>query len=479
MRISSLVAFSIVAAFLLVQGCSAPQEKPEPVLPHATADALSLPVLKGSTRLSIMSWPDQHWWEQWHDQQLNALVNAAIHEHPDMAVAKARLAVARAQADLFESANGPELDASASVNHERFSANSYIPPPYGGKVYDDTFLGLNGHWNLDLWGKQRALIKAELGEVRARQFESMAVEQALAADVVRTYVLYQLDGQRRELILERSGLIDQQTALKHAQAQAGIQAGDEQIQPHVQLLDQNESAEQLDAALNLLKVRLQALTGISARTLHLHAVGLPEIVPGLPGQASINLLGRRPDLAAARERVYAHWNQLHAAHQAFYPDIRLNALLGFSSLQISKLINSGSLVAGVQPALTLPLFDSGMLKQSWAIEDASLQQAIAQYRSLLTQSILDVQQSLLGVQSADAQLAILHKRLAQLDEAEHDARIRYQAGFTDAEPVLQAEQSILDLQGRVLDRRQQELAAYLDLIQALGGGFHDSRQVHQ
>ncbi len=453
---------------LLIQACSAPQEKPVPALPIPAAGQLPDEVR--------MSWPGQRWWQAWHDEQLNHLVDATLADHPDLAAARARLAVAEAQAGLQKSRKGPELDASASVNHERFSANSYIPPPYGGKVYDDTLLGLNGQWDLDFWGKQQAHIEADLGEVRARQFEAVAVEQTLAAEVVRTYVLYQLDLQRQELIRKNSALIRQQTELRSSRAKAGLQASDEQIHTQVQLLGQNENAEQVESGLQLLRVRLQALTGIKAAALQLHPIVLPAPVSGLPQHAGLDLLARRADLAAARERVLVHWNQRHAAHQAFYPDIRLSALLGFSSLQIDRLVNSGSFVAGVQPALNLPLFDSGRLKQSYAVEDAGLQQAVAQYRSVLTQSIFEVQQALEAAQSAQHQIGTLQDELHRLTEAQQDAEVRFDAGLSDSEPVIEAQLAVLDLQNQTLNLRQQALGAHLDLIQALGGGFQDRRQ---
>src|SRR5579871_3127369 len=86
---------------------------------------------------------------------------------------------------------------------------------------------------------------------------------------------------------------------------------------------------------------------------------------GLPARLPAELLGRRPDVVAARYRVEAAAQGIKQEKAAFYPNVDLKALVGFQSLGLSNLFLSDSTVAAVGPAISLPIFDGGRLRAQY------------------------------------------------------------------------------------------------------------------
>src|SRR5262249_25126164 len=83
---------------------------------------------------------------------------------------------------------------------------------------------------------------------------------------------------------------------------------------------------------------------------------------GRPGHLAADLLGRGPDVAAARMRAEAAGNRIDQARAAFYPNVDLLAFTGVQSLGLDMLTKSGSSIGSIGPAISLPVLDGGRLR---------------------------------------------------------------------------------------------------------------------
>ena len=90
----------------------------------------------------------------------------------------------------------------------------------------------------------------------------------------------------------------------------------------------------------------------------------------LPGVVPSELLGRRPDIVAARWRVEAADKQIKVAKTRFYPSLNLTALAGVVAPNVGDLLQSSSSFAYIGPALSLPIFEGGKLRANLANSDA-------------------------------------------------------------------------------------------------------------
>ncbi|KAG0746703.1 hypothetical protein G6F24_015669 [Rhizopus arrhizus] len=92
----------------------------------------------------------------------------------------------------------------------------------------------------------------------------------------------------------------------------------------------------------------------------------------LPGVLPSELLGRRPDIVAARWRVEAADKQIKVARTKFYPSFNLTALAGVVAPNVGDLLKSSSTFAYIGPALSLPIFEGGKLRAKLEIRVATL-----------------------------------------------------------------------------------------------------------
>src|SRR5208282_3156204 len=83
---------------------------------------------------------------------------------------------------------------------------------------------------------------------------------------------------------------------------------------------------------------------------------------GLPSHLALELLGRRPDIIAARMRTESAARHIDERKARFYPSVNLIALIGVQSLGIQNITKSGSEIGSAGPAVSLPIFNTRRLQ---------------------------------------------------------------------------------------------------------------------
>ncbi len=120
-----------------------------------------------------------HWQQAYQDPQLQQLIELALAQNYDLAMAVSRIKEARARANMLDSALYPSLGLLAES--ERVSKGS-------ASDYDDSHQ-LKGQfaWELDLFGYNRRASEAAWAELTALGQARNIVEMNLVADVASTY----------------------------------------------------------------------------------------------------------------------------------------------------------------------------------------------------------------------------------------------------------------------------------------------------
>jgi multidrug efflux system outer membrane protein len=198
---------------------------------------------------------------------------------------------------------------------------------------------------------------------------------------------------------------------------------------------------------------------------------LPTIDAALPGSVGLDLLARRPDIAASRWRVEAALRHADQARAEFYPDISLGALVGLQSVDLDKLLNAGSRMGGIGPALHLPIFGRGQLKAAYRTSQAQLEAAAAKYDATVVDAARDVATQALTLAQIDARR---HEREGQLGATralEDSAAARVRQGIADDRSVLAAQAQVIEQRDAALTLDAQAISAQIALTKALGGGY--------
>ncbi|HBK45566.1 MAG TPA: multidrug RND transporter, partial [Xanthomonadaceae bacterium] len=191
----------------------------------------------------------------------------------------------------------------------------------------------------------------------------------------------------------------------------------------------------------------------------------------LPSVLPADLLGRRPDVVAARWRVEAADKDIAAAKTRFYPSLNLTALGGAVNKDVGQLLKSESLFGIVAPALSLPIFDGGRLRADLAGKDAQYDLAVADYNEKVVQALRDVADQVNAVRSLDQRTRSQAEALATAASAHDLARQRFRAGIGSYLEVLSVEEQLLAAQQRMATLQSEQILASVKLRRALGGGF--------
>ncbi len=465
-RVSTALACAIIAA--VATGCAA-------VKPATVPAALAAAPLAGTDLPAGGQWPTASWWQRYQDPTLDQLVNTALTDSPSLAAAHARFEGARESVRLAAAAAGAHVDASAQLARQRLSDNGLFPPKFlGFNWYNMADLGLAASYTFDWWGKQRASVEAATNEARAAAADRTAAALVLSSSVVETYFGWQTDQARIALLQDRIATLTRLSAIADARQRADIDDGDARANADADLAAARGQLAVLQGSAQLRLVALAALTAHAVAQLPpLAAKPLPVLPAALPDRVGLDLLGRRPDIAASRWRVEAAQRRRHIAAAQYYPDISLHALAGLQSIELGSLLRAGSADPQIGIAIHLPLFDNGARSAQLHVADAGIAAAIATYNEAIIGAARDVADSVIAGEQANSQHV---QQLAQLQASaslEQSAAARVTQGLTDLRPQLSAHYALLEQRDALAQIDATRLAADIALQRALGGGYED------
>lgn len=465
MNSRALLPIATAAGALLASACAAL---------HAPARATaqlrdSAPVV--ATSSGTAAWPQAQWWKDYGDATLDTLVTTAIGDGPSIASAGARIRAAEQAAQVAGAALGFSVNAQAGFTRQRLSDNGMIPPEFlGFHWYDQSDIGIAVRYQFDWWGKQHATMEAAVDRVRAAAAERQAATLGLAAAVAQAYFTWQSDAAHVATQQQAVALRERLLAIAQSRQAADLENSDAVIDAQRLLAAQRESLAVARGAAQLDVVTLAALLGVDAAALPaLVPHPLPQVQSALPDDVGTNLLARRPDIQASRWRVEAALRDTDSARASFYPDISLHALAGLSSVDIGKLLETGSRAPQFGIALDLPLFDAGLRRAQHGAALANLDLAIAAYDDAVVTAARQAGMAAASLAQAGAQRI---EREQQLDAAHRlaaSAEARLQGELAHAGPLLAAQLAELDQQDQLARIELAAVLADVQLKQALAG----------
>jgi NodT family efflux transporter outer membrane factor (OMF) lipoprotein len=443
---------------------------------HSTAtplqpDSLHAGRSLAGVKLDAAAWPQQDWWKAIGDPQLDKLVEEALAGNPDMALADARVRAALAAAGAADAARKPGLNAGASVAGARVPP--LLPPLASGHFGVIKYGYLSFKWGLDLWGGKRAAWQASLGNARAMEIDARAARLQLSADVVQAY--FDLAGAYAQRDLSRAELQRAEDFLKLTNKRVANGIDSKFSLARIQSEAASDRAH-LEAASNAVQsggLVLAALLGAGPdRALDIPRPALPAIPAlALPSDLPADLLGRRPDVVAARWRVEAAGHDIKAAKAKFLPNVNISALAGLIAPSTLDLFSLTNRFYTIQPALSLPVFEGGALRANLAGKDAARDIAVAQYNQTLVRAINQVAAQVDDLRSLEAQVDDAESARASAGQAYRLAMQRYRAGVGNFLEALSVRQQLIAAEQQLAALQTRRRSAWARLNEALGGGF--------
>ena len=411
---------------------------------------------------------DVQWFELFDDPELDALIDSALAESPELRTALARVMEAGERARLAGAGPFPSLLASLSSS----------PSPGAGSNDTSYSAGLVFGWELDLFGKLRRTSEAARAELLASEDGARAVMVSLVAGVASAYFqVRELD--RRIAVLERT--VDSQQdslTLVRSLKSSGVVSAAEENQALSLLAS---SRAQLPA---LRRSRVVAENGLSLllgrMPQDLVAAAPDRAVPELPLfsiELPVELLADRPDLRAAEQRLHAATARVGAAmaNRFPFPIIGLNAFAGRFTTSFGDLADGGTDVFSWGPSASVPLIDFGRTAAGVGIADAQLIHATEAYRAAVLGALRDVSDAGAGLQAADQIIEHNRERATAADEVLRLQRMRFRQGVVAYLEVLDAERQLLAAELELAQAEYGRVQRFIELYRAFGGGADEER----
>ncbi|CUA93265.1 MULTISPECIES: efflux transporter outer membrane subunit [Comamonas] len=469
----SLLTTAALAAVLALAGCASQGPTHQPLARLGSADV----GLNGSASLSAAdatALASSQWWTGLGDAQLNQLIDQALAGSPSLAASNARFEKAAALATASSTASDVRGTLSADATRQRYTANGMIPAPIAGNIYNSGNLQAGLSWSPDFFGKHGADLQAALGQARAAKADSAAAANQLAAQVARSYIALARLIAQKEVAERTLGQRQSLLNLSEQRTRAGLDSQVELTQAQAGMPDAQTQIEMLGEQITLARRTIAVLCAQAPDAQNALSPRLSVLrIQPVPQALGADLLGRRPDVVAARWRVEAATQGIESARADFYPDVNLTAFVGLNALGLDNLLQGSSRQMGITPALRLPIFDGKRLRAQLRGKQADLDTAIAQYNGAVLDAVKQAGDAIATVQSLQRQQQLQTESLSKAERAYDFAVQRYQAGLGSQITVLNTETQLINQRRLAVDLQARELDTRVALAAALGGGWSD------
>jgi NodT family efflux transporter outer membrane factor (OMF) lipoprotein len=452
---------------LLLCGCTLGPDYHGPAA--VTPTALNSEFARGGADTRQAAPVATNWWHALADAQLDALIDTALADSPDLAAAQARVRQARAGLALQHSDGQPKVGASAAYVHAGSAADTPAT---------ELFLaGFDASWELDLFGGNRRAVEAVSAEAQATQNELADAQVQLAAEVALAYVSLR-DQQQRVALARQSQALEDQTLSLTEQRRSGGTASQldlERIQTQVD--STRASIIALDAQVAESLDQLALLCGQVPAALD-SRLSQPRPLPTLPATVAIGdpaqLLRQRPDIRAAERRLASRTAQIGEQRAGAFPRVTLFGSLSFDASEPGHLLRKDSLGWLGVPYLQWNLLDFGRNAAKVNQAEAGRDEAQARYNATVLGALRDANVALSRYGHERQNAVALAQVEASATRAATLTQQRYRAGTSTALGWLDAERTRYSAQQNRVQSQAQLLKNYIALQKSLGLGWQPS-----
>ncbi len=425
----------------------------------------------------------EHWWRDFGDPGLEAIVEQALEHNTDLLVAAARLQQAEAAARIAGADLKSQLGVGIAGSRRKQNFVGFPIPGGEDRVLTTTStnygVSLELSWEIDLWGRLSAQAREGLANYQASRADLAAVRLSIAAQTAKAW--FALAEARQQVLLAEQMVdsFDRSAAQVRRRFERGIRPSLDLRLALSQLATAEASLDTRHRQLDLTARQLEVLVGrYPGRDLQIpeQLIETPAPIPsGLPA----DLVSRRPDLTAAERRLVAADQRFRIARASLYPRLSLTASGGTSSNQLEDLVKGNFSIWSLLGNLTAPLFQGGRLRAGVDLAQAGIDENLFLYVGTALRAYAEVEFALAAEKLLADRVDHLGEASRQSLAAQSQAEARYRSGLNDYITVLESQRRYFEAQSAHIAGRRERLDNRVDLYLALGGGFDGHRVVAQ
>ena len=423
--------------FLVLVGCAVGPDYKRPEIASETDIAHSLGLVLVQKYQPLFSPKD------FQDPVLDKLLERALQNAPDIRMALARVEQARAFRKSVVGTFFPSLDLSGKYQYENASQN--VSLMLDEEAYQ---MGLSMAWEIDLFGRIRRQIEAEVAEEKEAEEALKATMVSLISEVTGTYVSLRtaerlLKETKADLEIQNSlyrltknkydsGLANAIDVNQAAYQQSTTQASIPQLEERISGYENTLSLLLGELPDSLSKELQKTDRNFIEEDFHFNLNQLYEL--------PVSVVRERPDVREAEAALIRENALLGASIAELFPKVSLAGLLGFESIHFSDLFHHQSYMYSYQPSVQMPLFHFGSLWQNMKAQESVVKEYQVSYEKALLTAIHEIKEALVSLNKEEKRYQSLKEAWQKIDKAARLARDRYESGLIDYFSVLDAEE---------------------------------------
>jgi NodT family efflux transporter outer membrane factor (OMF) lipoprotein len=401
------------------------------------------------------------WWEIFGDPQLNRLEEQVNVNNQNVKQAEAQFRQARALV-LGQHAN----------YYPTIGTNPAISQSYAEKKTSHSFsLPAVATWEPDLWGRVRLSVENAVAnaQVSAADLENVRLsEQALLAT---DYFLMAAQDMQIQILADTIESYQKNLDLTINRHAGGVASRSDITLAQTQLAGAKAQSAQMYIARVQAENAMAMLTGQLPSALEIGVSKISAPPPPIPLGVPSQLLERRPDIASSERQVAAANANIGIAQTAYYPTLSLSASPGLLSSGVQNLFTFASRYWSGGGSLSQTLFDFGRRGATLEGAQAAYDSTVASYRQTVLSAFQEVENDLASLRYLAEQAVQEQDAVTASQEALNLEMQRYRAGTDSYLNVITTQIIALGDQQTAITILQERMAAAVDLVKALGGGW--------
>ncbi|WP_377153027.1 efflux transporter outer membrane subunit [Roseateles sp. UC29_93] len=433
------------------------------------------------------------WWQDFDDPALTAIIQRALDQNLDLAIALARVEQARAAAQGAGALRLPQGAVQGQLLSQRQSLKSpegSLAHGFPGYDRNQTLqtLGVGASWEADLAGGLRQGEAAAVAEWQAAEAARLGARVTVAAEAADAY--FRVRGAQARIEVAEAHLRTQSQLLQLIQDRfkGGLAAQREVAEAQALQLQARGTLPPLRTELAQQQHRLDVLMGEQAGTYAAKLMSTSQTlsrsstssqsslsstyrVPSLPGDLTpATLMRRRPDVIAAERQLDASQARIGVATAEYYPRLTLGGVLGASSLH-GGLFSSEAFQPQALLGLHWRLFDFGRVDAEVAQARGARAEALAQVRQRMLRATEDVENAIVTLSELEQQRGDLAQEVRAHQVARDAAEDAYKGGAASLIEVLQEDRLLLGARDQLAQLDANHARAAVSAFRAFGGGW--------
>lgn len=467
-------------------------EPPREPVPGQWPNAAAAP---NSPRPSGDREPGSFWWREFHDAELDSLIERASAGNLDLKQAYLRIVEARIGVQAARAEGLPSLNASASYTREQLGLAGILKSQGIGNsgptasataqqligsleqpvnIYQ---LGFDASWEIDLFGRVRREVEAagarSAGAVESRNDALLSLE----AEVAQTYFQLRAAQVSKQVMLDLIAAQRDATALTQNRHEHGLAGEPDVDAARAELASLQSQLPTYEQSISSSRHALAVLAGQAPESLDAE-LGAPGNLPAMPADIPVGvpstLARRRPDIRNAETALHAATAEVGVSVASMFPDVSLAGTLGLRNLGTRYLFDWQSHFYSFGPSVSVPIFHGGALVANVRLSRAEAAEAALAYRRTVLVALQEVEDGLVDLTQDAARVAALEETVGadrRALEVQWDA---YRHGIISYITVLTVQVQSDQARQQLVQAQATETTDLVRLYKALGGGWERS-----